>query len=406
MMITGGRNRAYWFKRTLWIVAAAQVLAGGGLAAGITVGSLLAQDMLGDPTVSGLPIAIFTLGSAAAAWAIGRLTQKLGRRRGLAAGFAAGGLGSSFIVLAAALNSFALLVPALFIYGAGMAANLQARFAGTDLALEKQRATAVSFVLVATTFGAVAGPFLVDVTGRFAESMQLPALSGPFILAALAYFGASLILTVFLRPDPMELAAAFQKEEVETDGEAHVDKEITYSRKGVMSGAFIMVLSQLIMVALMTMTPVHMQAHGHHLQAVGIVIGLHIGAMYLPSLVTGKLIDLIGRRAMTAAAGIILLLSGLLAAASGGSFILITAALMLLGLGWNIGLISGTAMIVDHAPLDERAAVQGKADIFVALSGASGGALSGMVAAGTGFPGLAVIGGLLSLLLIPVVFQK
>lgn len=46
------------------------------------------------------------------------------------------------------------------------------------------------------------------------------------------------------------------------------------------------------MVAIMTRTPVHMRAHGHHgLGEVGLVIGVHIGVMYLPSLVTGSLVD-------------------------------------------------------------------------------------------------------------------
>jgi len=39
------------------------------------------------------------------------------------------------------------------------------------------------------------------------------------------------------------------------------------------------------MVAIMTMTPVHMRAHDHSMGAVGLVIGLHVGAMRLPSLV-------------------------------------------------------------------------------------------------------------------------
>ncbi|MFP3822256.1 MFS transporter, partial [Bacillus sp. SIMBA_008] len=69
-----------------------------------------------------------------------------------------------------------------------------------------------------------------------------------------------------------------------------------------------------VMVALMTMTPVHMQHHGYGLAEVGIVIGFHIGAMYLPSPITGVLVDKLGRTAMSIASGITLLLAGLLAA--------------------------------------------------------------------------------------------
>ncbi|MGQ0421442.1 MFS transporter, partial [Bacillus sp. HC-Mk] len=87
----------------------------------------------------------------------------------------------------------------LLIYGAGTATNLQARYAGTDLADKKQRATAVSITMVMTTFGAVAGPNLVGVMGSFAHSIGVPKLAGPFILSAAAFILAGLVLFVMLR---------------------------------------------------------------------------------------------------------------------------------------------------------------------------------------------------------------
>ena len=158
------------------------------------------------------------------------------------------------------------------------------------------------------------------------------------------------------------------------------------------------------MVAIMTMTPVHMKHHGHGLSEVGLVIGFHIGAMYLPSLVTGFLVDKIGRTAMSIASGITLLCAGLLAAlAPSDSLVLLIIALSLLGLGWNFGLISGTAQIVDSTEPSTRAKIQGTLDVFIALAGASGGALSGMVVANASYTALSLGGGLLSLLLIPIV---
>jgi MFS family permease len=78
------------FRRTLLIVVISQIFGGAGLAAGITVGALLAQDMLGTDSFAGVPVALFTLGSAGAALLIGRLSQRFGRRFGLAIGFLAG----------------------------------------------------------------------------------------------------------------------------------------------------------------------------------------------------------------------------------------------------------------------------------------------------------------------------
>ncbi|MEN1970091.1 MFS transporter [Lentibacillus sp. N15] len=391
------------YKRTLIIVVISQMFGGAGLAAGITVGALLAEQMLGTDAFAGLPAALFTLGSAGAALAVGRLSNRYGRRMGLATGFITGGLGAVGVVLAAILNSMFLLFASLLVYGAGTATNLQARYAGTDLATNKQRGTAVSIAMVSTTFGAVAGPNLVDVMGNFAHSIGVPELAGPFILSAAAFILAGLVLFVFLRPDPFIIALKINANKQNT-GSNTISEKNQINKKAITVGAIIMVLTQIVMLAIMTMTPVHMGNHGHSLRAIGLVIGFHIGAMYLPSLFTGILVDKIGRPAMAIASGITLLASGIIAAiAPVDSLFLMILALSLLGIGWNFGLISGTALIVDSTKPSIRAKTQGTVDVFIALGGASGGALSGMVVADSSFEMLSLAGGILSLIIIPFV---
>lgn len=394
------------YKRTLIIVMIAQILGGAGLAAGITVGALIAQDMLGTESLAGLPIALFTLGSAGAAMFVGRISQRYGRRWGLASGFIVGGIGAIGVVFATITGSIILLFISLLIYGSGTATNLQARYAGTDLATAKQRATAVSLAMVSTTFGAVAGPNLVDVMGKIAVSIGIPALAGPFLLAAIAYIVAGLVPLIFLRPDPLLISQAIEAQEKEhmDEEEENVKVEGNISRRGVLLGATVMVVSHAVMVAVMTMTPVHMGNHQFTLQQIGMVIGLHIAAMYLPSPITGILADKFGRMTMVIASGLALLAAGSIAAfAPGDSLILITIALVLLGIGWNFGLISGTALIVDSTSLATRAKTQGSVDVFVALSGAAGGALSGIIVAFSSFGALSIISGIISLSLIPAV---
>lgn len=393
------------YKRTLIIISISQIFGGAGLAAGVTVGALLAQQMLGTDAFAGVPSGLFTLGSAGAALIVGRLSQRYGRRTGLTAGFMIGGLGAIGVITAAIINSVFLLFASLLIYGAGTATNLQARYAGTDLANNKQRATAISITMVFTTFGAVAGPNLVNVMGDFALSIGVPSLAGPFILSAAAFILAGLVLFVLLRPDPLVIARTIEAAKQESNRLGYsADTEQMVNKRGIIVGAAIMVLTQIVMVAIMTMTPVHMGHHGHDLGEIGLVIGFHIAAMYLPSLVTGVLVDKFGRTAMAIASGATLLLAGLISAiAPGDSMILLVIALSLLGLGWNFGLISGTALIVDSTDTSNRAKTQGTVDVLIALSGASGGALSGMIVAGSSYTALSFIGGLLSLLLIPVV---
>lgn len=392
------------YKRTLIIVSISQIFGGAGLAAGITVGALLAQQMLGTDAFTGLPTALFTLGSAVAALVVGRLSQRFGRRTGLTIGFMVGGLGAIGVILAALINSVLLLFASLFIYGAGTATNLQVRYAGTDLASNKQRATAISIAMVFTTFGAVAGPNLVNVMGNFALSIGVPSLAGPFILSAAAFILAGSILFIMLRPDPLVIAKAIEASNL--DKQEHKKQTLQLENKrGIIVGAAIMLLTQIVMVAIMTMTPVHMREHGHDLGEIGLVIGFHVGSMYLPSLITGMLVDKLGRTVMAIASGTTLLLAGLVAAiAPGDSMILLIVALSLLGLGWNFGLISGTALIVDSTSTSTRAKTQGTVDVLIALSGASGGALSGMVVASSSYATLSLAGGFLSLILIPVVF--
>lgn len=388
-------------RRTLRVVSAAQVLGGAGLATGLTVGALLAAQMLGSDALGGLPVALFTVGAAGSAWGVGRVAGRYGRRISLSGGFVAGALGAAGVVLAAAADSVVGVLLAFLLYGAGSATNLQARYAGTDLAAPDQRARAAGVALVSTTFGAVAGPNLVGPMGRLAENWGLPTLTGPFLLAGVAYLAAAVVIWLFLRPDPLLVARR-----IEADVEAGPVAAAGPARlnPGVLVGATVMVLTQLTMVAIMTMTPLHMQHHGHDLAAVGLVIGVHIGAMYLPSLLTGRLVDSVGRIPMALAAAGTMLLAGLLSAftpADSVAWMLISLAV--LGLGWNLGLISGTALIVDATPQATRARTQGSVDLLIALAGSGGALAAGAVVAGAGFSTLAVIGGLVSVALIPVV---
>ncbi|HEX6421750.1 MAG TPA: MFS transporter [Acidimicrobiales bacterium] len=395
-------------RRTLATLVAAQVCAGAGLAAGITVGALLAEEMLGSTSLAGVPAALFTAGSAAAAVTVGRVSNRYGRRRGLALGYGAGTVGSLAVVAAAALDSVPLLLAALLVYGAGTATNLQARYAGADLAAPSRRGRAVSTVLVATTLGAVVGPNLVSAMGDVAHAIGIPRLAGSFLLAAAAYGAAGLVLLARLRPDPLllarSLASAPEAATHPGPGDGSAEPPAGRVGRGVAVGASVMVVTQMVMIAVMTMTPIHMRDHGHGVGATGLVIGAHVAGMYLPSPVTGLLVDRLGRRVLAMASGVTLLAAGLMAAAvPPASVPALALALALLGIGWNVGLVSGTAIITDTVPLATRARTQGAVDLCIALAGAGGGIGSGVVVAGSSYGVLAVAGGVLAVAVIPLV---
>lgn len=387
-------------NRTLSVLVSGQLLTGAGISAGIVVGALLAEDLFNSTSAAGVPATVFTIGSAGAALLVGMISQRSGRRVGLAAGYLASALGAAGVVLAAELESIPLFVFSLLFYGAAFSTNLQARYAGADLARPEARATAVSIVLVATTVGAVIAPNLVEQTGDLAAQLDLPRLAGPFLLSAAVLSLASLVLTIFLRPDPLLTARKLALDAPAADGG---DDE--GDRRGVRVAVAVMVVTQLVMVAIMTMTPIHMRDHGHSLSDTGMVISLHIAAMFLPSPITGIAVDKFGRRPMIAASGVVLLAAGLLAAATpADSMVLLSVALVLLGLGWNFGLIAGTALITDSVPLATRATTQGRADLLIALAGSTGGLGSGLIVAGTSYSTLGLLGGVAALAMIPLLF--
>jgi MFS family permease len=397
-------------RRTLAVLLLAQILSGLGLAAGITVGALLAEQMLGSSRFSGLPTVFFTIGSAAAAVGVGRVSQRFGRRAGLSAGYLVGALGSLGVAIAAGLDNIVLLFASFLVYGAGVSTNLQARYAGADLAAPSRRGRAVSIVLVATAVGAIIGPNLVRATGTVATNLGMPALVGPFILAAAAYASAGIVLWLLLRPDPLLLARSIAAAESARTAHATGERSVSAaadSQRGwswaVAGGAGIMILTQLIMVAIMTMTPIHIEHQGHSISVTGFVIAAHVAGMFLPSPFSGWLVDRFGYLPIAVAAGFTLLAAGVIAASAPvDSVATLLLALVLLGLGWNLGLVSGTTLVTDAVPLATRARTQGVVDLGIAIAGAGGGLSSGLIVTSASYATLTLIGGILGLLIIPI----
>nr|BFD95465.1 MFS transporter [Kitasatospora sp. Xyl93] len=380
-------------RRVLAVLVVSQLVSGVGLTAGVVVGALIAEEMLGSTGLAGLPTALFTGGSMLGALGIGRLCQAWGRRPGLGLGYAVGALGSVGVVVAVVADQVALLLPALLVYGAGTATNLLARYAGADLAAPERRGRAVSRVLLASTFGAVAGPNLVALVGGPAEDWGVPRTAAPFLLAAVGYAVAAVVIGALLRPDPLRSARAATPPPApaEPAEAAEAAKPSDRSRvPGVATGLWIMVLAQLPKVALMTMVPVHLAANGHGTGVIGLVVSLHIGAMFLPSPLSGLLVDRWGALPVAAASGVTLGAAALLAGlAPADSVPVLAAALLLAGVGWNLGLVGGTAVVTAAAPPSRGAATQGLADVGLSVAGCTGGLLSGPVVAAGGYETLA-----------------
>ncbi|MGQ0467382.1 MAG: MFS transporter [Sporichthyaceae bacterium] len=369
--------------RVLRVLAAAQIF--GGLAVGLSfaVASLEAARLADSDLVGGAAFTAASVGGAASAWTLARIADRAGRRPSLALGYGVGGLGTATGALAVGLEVWPLLLAGLVLLGAGLSAGMAARFAATDLAPPERRGRALSIVLWAGTVGAVLGPNLAVSARRAADGLGLPEASGPFVGCTIAFALAAAIVLVGLRPDPL-LRAREQSPEPPAAHEASTRAVLAVAEARLALAG--LAVFHLLMVGVMSMSPVHLNHGGHGVAVVGAVISVHIAGMYGLSPVFGFLADRFGPlRVLLLASG--LMLAATVTAASSGDDepVILAVALVLLGLGWSGGLVAGSVLLTNSLPVAERARAQGLADVAMNVSGALGGVAAGLVVAGAGF---------------------
>jgi len=382
-------------RRTLTLLALGQVLSGFGLGASLSVGAIAASDLAGEAW-SGVAATVSTLGAAAFAIPLARLADRHGRRMSLSSAALASALGAAVAVLALVVASAPLLFLGLGLMGAATAGSLQSRFAATDLASAATRGRDLSLVVWSTTLGAVTGPNLAEPGNLIGTALGLPPLAGVFLfpvttqlLAVAAYLG-------WLRPDPLlESRRLAARSATGSEGG---------SRTGAAAGNLTLVavaiatlaLSHATMVALMSMTPVHLMHDGATLSVVGFTISLHIAGMFALSPLFGVLVDRLGSFPTIAIGQAMLLAAAVVTALGAAHTSLVLIGLILLGLGWSASTVAGSALLSAAAPVARRVSLQGRSDLTMNLAGALGGAVAGPLLALFGYTGLAW------LLLLPV----
>jgi MFS family permease len=388
-------------RRTMRVLVVAQLLGALGLAAGGTAGALLAEHLTGSAAAAGLPLSLLVLGSGVGAVAVTRVMRDHGRRAGLTAAYLAGAAGAALAVAAAGWGSWPLLLAGCLLLGGGNAAVMLARYAAADLS--SQRGRSISTVVTAASVGAVAGPNLLGPAGPLAEAVGLPAPTGLFLLAVPSFLGAALVLAAFLRPDPLQVAksAALSSEQPAAAG-ARGELAVLLGDRHIRLALLALAIANLAMVGVMAVAPVHLQHHGAGMGTIGLIISAHIAAMYLPAPVTGWLADTFGARAVVGL-GALVLLAAAAAAVPGSGHLGIMGALLLLGVGWNAGLIGGSALLRD-APVSPslRTRAEGLGELGLGTAAAAGGSGAGLLLAAGGFGLLGVVAAAPCLLLLAV----
>jgi MFS family permease len=410
-------------RRTLLLLFATQVIGGVGVGIGISVGALLAADM-GGAGISGLASSAAVIGGALLAVPATRLMRTGGRRPGLVFAYSVGAVGALIVVVGAGSDQIGIVFLGTLLFGGGTAANLQARYTAVDLATPATRGRQLSLVVWATTIGAVAGPILAPVADRAVRSFGVREYAGPFVFSAMAFGLGAVLLAVLLRPDPLLVArdvelrsappeppapaepsasaAAVVRPVAHHDakpagGLAAAWQAVSASPRARL-GVSAVAVGPLVMVAVMSMTPVHINEGGHAhadvLKIVSIVLSLHIAGMYALSPVMGVLTDRLGRRPVVLIGIALLVAACAVAGSAGHDTVRLSVGLALLGLGWSATMVSGSTLLTEAVDVVVRPAAQGLNDIAMGVAGALAGAMSGLIVALGGYSTLALLAAL------------
>lgn len=378
-------------RRSVVVLFLAQAVAGLGMGAGSGMGSLMAYEVTGNEALAGLARIVSALSVAILAVPLAAAATRWGRRWALSLGWGASVVGAAALVLAARQHSLLLLLAGMFAFGAGSAASLQSRFAATDLATPARRASTLSLLLWAGTLGSVIGPNLATPGGRVGRWLGVPEIAGTYAVAGVAVAIAATVVAVLLRPDPLRLAQQ----------RGGVSASV---RRGASRGALsavrahpvarmalgVLVLNQIVMTGIMTLTPVHMAHAGFALPVVGVTLSAHIAGMYALSPVVGWLADRFGRRALLwSCAGLHTAALACCAVAGPRGLAWIITGLFLLGLAWSCGMVAGSALLGEGIDDAHRTATQGLSDTLMNVGAAAAAGLAGPLLGALGYAGLA-----------------
>ncbi len=368
-----------------------------GYIAAITIATIVAKELSGGSSFAGLPGATIVLGSAAASQLLSRFMVLYGRRAGLVLGYGIGAAGALVAGVAVVLASLPLFIAATAAMGCANAANQLSRYTAADMYPESGRASAIGVVVWGSTLGSIVGPNLITLSGNIAEGFNLPRLAGVYGVPVLFVTAAALLTLFTLRPAPESLAP----QRARVAGRISASLGEMLARPRIFAAVVALIIGQVVMVLVMTMTPLHMADHGHGLAAVGLVISGHTFGMFAFSPISGWLAGRYGTPAIIAAGLGLSAFSSVLAAVAppdGGTILFI--ALFLLGVGWNFGFVAGSALLTEGLDGAERTTLQGATDAMIWSSAAAAALGSGIVVAAASYTALGLLGA--ALILFPV----
>src|SRR5437867_2041574 len=380
---------------------AAQVCGSTGFSMSMAVGAIMAAAITGTSTWSGLPVAIGSLGTALASYPLSRLMARFGRRPGLTVGYSLAVAGAALGMVGVVHQSFAVFLAGMALFGTAQTSNLLARYAAADVSPGAQRGRAMGLIVWGSTVGSIIGPMLMAPAIRIGALVGVSSVASAFLISVAGYAVAAGLVQAFLRPDPLAIARHLEPATPARRGERGRATGAILREPRVIVAYGTLMVSQLVMIGTTSTSPLYLHDQGHAVNTIGLAVSLHLGGMYVASPLSGWLCDRFGRLPMIGAGGVVLLLALALAGlAPGRASGLVIAGLFLNGVGWNLAFVSASALLTDALSPEERAAIQGLADLVMGLMGAVGSALGGMVLGAWGFGILNILGA--AMLVVPL----
>ncbi|WP_332685160.1 MFS transporter [Bosea sp. (in: a-proteobacteria)] len=337
-------------KRNALVLACAQSLGGASPAIVVSLGGIVGSQLVADQTFATVPVSLMQLGIACGVIPAAMLMRRLGRRSGYLIGALIGIVGASVAATGTGGRMFWLFCLGTFLCGVYGAFVQSYRFAAADTASESFRPRAISWVMFGGLAAGVIGPQSVYWTRDLTPGA--PFAASFLAQGVLAMLAIGVIL--MLRAPPVAQVRS---------GGGRPLSEIMRQPKFIASVTAALVAYGL-MSFVMTAAPLAMVACGHSIGDAALGIQWHILGMFGPSFFTGRLIARFGKEKITAL-GLLLTALAAVVGLAGLSIAHFWVALVLLGIGWNLGFIGATALVTDCYRPEERVKVQAANDFLV-----------------------------------------
>lgn len=329
-------------KQNVFLLALAQAVMMSGGVLLFATGSLLGNWMASDKALATLPLALQMAASLATTVPASFLMARIGRRNGFLLGAAVAVCGAALAAFSILQHSFWLFCAAAALMGVFTGFGNYFRFAAVDAATPEYRARAVSYVLAGGVIAALVGPNLATWGWRLLPAVEF---AGGYAMLAGLYLFSFLLLMWLDIPRP-------------SASNTHTGRPlIEIVRQPVVVTAMVAgALGYGVMALVMTATPLAMHGYAMHYNDTAFVIEWHVLGMFVPSFVTGRLIQRFGVWNVMIA-GVLLNALCVTINLLGTSLQHFWMALLLLGVGWNFLFIGATSMLT----LGYRSAEQAKA---------------------------------------------